>query len=372
MPMLRFALLLLGSALLSFAQAQPATLFVGTYTADGSHGIYVLQFNTATGALTLVDSMASSNPSYLAFHAGSQRLYAVNENGGEQPGMLSTFLRNASTGRWERMSEVPTGGDHPCYVSVNKGANHVLAANYSGGSLAAFPLDFMGMPGTPLLMQHTGRSVNEARQTAPHVHTAIFSPDEQYVLTADLGTDEVVVYPYKAGSAEGIDTAHRIRNKLSPGAGPRHLVFHPRLSVLYVMEELSGKVSVHRFYKGKLSPLQSILADRISVQPGSADIHISPDGRFLYCSNRADANNIAVFDVQAGSGKLSYSNQQSSGGLRPRNFCIDPSGRYLLVANQGSHHIVVYRINTATGLPEPLGQELAIPSPVCLLFAQLR
>ncbi len=370
--MLRFALLLLGSALLIFAQAQPSTLFVGTYTADGSHGIYVLQFNTATGGLTLVDSIASSNPSYLAFHAGSQRLYAVNENAGAQPGMLSTFLRNGTTGRWERMSEVATGGDHPCYVSLNKGANHVLAANYSGGSLAAFPLDLMGMPGTPLLMQHSGRSINEARQTAPHVHTAIFSPDEQYVLTADLGTDEVVVYPYKATSAQGIDTAHRIRNKLTPGSGPRHLVFHPRLPVLYVMEELSGKVSAHRFYKGKLSPLQSILADRISVQPGSADIHISPDGRFLYCSNRADANNIAVFDVQPGSGKLSYSNQQSSGGLRPRNFCIDPSGRYLLVANQSSHRIVVFRINTATGLPEPLGQELALPSPVCLLFAQVK
>jgi 6-phosphogluconolactonase len=196
----------------------------------------------------------------------------------------------------------------------------------------------------------------------------MFAPKQKFVVVADLGTDMVKAYVFNAKSTLPIDTSKEISIKLPGGAGPRHIAFHPKKPVFYVMSELNGMVSVHAFTKRNISILQRVKADSISKQPGSADIHVSADGKFLYASNRAEANNISVFSISAFDGRLTGVGQQSTLGKTPRNFCLDPTGKFLLAANQNSNNIVVFRIDPLTGMPVPTGQTLSIPSPVCIVF----
>ena len=361
--------LLLLSGILHAQSSLP--LYIGTYTNTGSHGVYVARFDTATGVIRVTDSIAADNPSYLALNAAGNRLYAVNENGGSKPGAVSSYQYDATAGRWLPLntSPVPSGGDHPCYISLNSKGSYAVVANYSGGSLTVLPIAPDGRLLAPeQVVQQYGSSVVAARQQAPHVHTAVFTPKENFVVMADLGTDMLKAYPFKPGKHPPLDTLKPIAFRASPGSGPRHIAFHPRLNVFYVLGELTGRVSVHGFNKKRIALLQSIAADTVSKQPGSADIHVSPDGRFLYASNRADANSLAVYRIDAGDGRLLPAGLVATGGRQPRNFTLDPSGRFLLVANQATNNIVVFRIDPQTGIPAPTGFELTLPTPVCLVF----
>jgi 6-phosphogluconolactonase len=355
--------------------AQPMSLYIGTYTEKGSHGIYIAQFEAGKGTLRLMDSISADNPSYLALTKSGNRIYAVTENGGSKQGAVSSFQKDKGSGKWIKLNDepVPSGGDHPCYISINSKERFVMVANYSGGSLAVMPVDQSGrLGGVVQLVQQQGSSVNPARQQSPHVHTALFTPKEKHVVIADLGTDMIKAYPFDGRRQQPLDTNSVIAIKAAPGAGPRHMTFHPRLNLFYVMEELSGKVSVHAIGKRSIVHLQSIAADTISAEPGSADIHLSKDGRFLYTSHRSTANTITVFAVDQKTGLLTMVGSQSTLGIKPRNFTIDPSGKYLLAANQDSNKIVVFAIDANSGLLKPTGTSLAIPSPSCLVFAAPR
>lgn len=362
-------------ALLAMAQTE-WPLYIGTYTGTGSHGIYVAKVDARTGAIRLVDSLSADNPSYLALNKAGNRLYAVAENGGSNPGAAFSFMKEEGSGKWMPLNTRPqlTGGDHPCYIAINKAGTHAVVANYTGGSVSVFPIDVTGaLDAVSQLIQHRGSSVNAARQEKPHVHSTIFSPDEKYLMVADLGTDYLTAYPFNAKNTKTpLDTAHVLRLKLSPGAGPRHVSFHPRLPIVYVIEELSGKVAVVRFapQKSPLQVLQTIQSDRLSKQPGSADIHLSPDGKFLYTSNRMDANDIAVFAVDARSGQLRFVQSISTGGIKPRNFTLSPDGKFVLVSNQQSNNIVLFKRNAVTGKLTADNQSFSLPSPVCLVFGQ--
>jgi 6-phosphogluconolactonase len=347
-------------------------LIIGTYTRlGGSHGIYLARFNMQTGALHLVDSLSAENPSYLALNKGNDKLYSVNENNG---GAVRSFSLNRATGKWTPLNAepVPTRGMNPCYISISSKGRHVMVANYSSGSLTALPIDNNGMvlPAAQVI-QHVGSSVNAERQSEAHCHTAIFAPKEKYVVTADLGTDMVQAYAYNPKNATPLDTANVVAIKTALGAGPRHIAFHPKLQVFYVIEELSGNVTVHGFRKKAIALLQTIKSDMVSKKPGSADIHVSPDGRFLYASHRADANMISIYQIDEKSGRLTKAGATYTMGNTPRNFTIHPSGNWLLAANQNSDTIVVFWRDAATGLLTDTGQRLRVKQPVCLVFRPL-
>lgn len=357
------------SAIFSFSNAQTYTLFIGTYTGSGSRGIYVYHFNANTGNADWVSNTDSiENPSYLAISKNGKYVYAANETGGKNPGHVSSFLFNKRTGKLNFINNQLSGGDHPCYVSVTKDNKWLAVANYSGGNLSVYPINKDGgLEPAAQFIQDTGSSANKARQDKPHVHSAVFSPDERFLLTPDLGTDKVMIYSFNPSSKQVLKPANPSFAKIAPGNGPRHLTFHPNQKFAYLVEEISGTVSAFKYNNGNLKFLQ-----RLNTHPedyegkiGSADIHVSPDGKFLYVSNRGEENTITIFSVNQVTGKLALKGYQPTMGKTPRNFMIDPTGNFLLVANQDTDNIVIFKRNKQTGLLQQK-DEIKVPKPVFL------
>lgn len=370
---MRFWSLLAFLAMATSAFSQKHTFYVGTYTGTGSKGIYVYELDEATGALTWLgntDSGTVANPSYLALSPNGKNLYAVNETGGQQTPTLSAFEISGNNLRF--LNKVPTGGDHPCYVAVHKSGKWAVAGNYSGGSFSAMPIGENGsLQPYSQLVQHQGTGPDKERQEKAHVHMTQFTPEGNRLLVPDLGTDRVHIYQFNPESNNPLHTASQPFVKIAPGGGPRHIRFHPAGKFAYLMEELSGMVTAFSYKNGTLKQIQ-----RISSHPagykgaiGSADIQVSPDGKFLYASNRGDANNIAVFSIAA-NGKLTWVEAVSAGGKSPRNISITPGGKFLLAANQDSDNVVVFRRDATSGKLTPAGVEVTIPKPVCIIFAQ--
>lgn len=364
-------LFLVFSSILSRAQ-NDYYLFIGTYTSGKSEGIYVYKFDTVSAKNSLVSKVKTSNPSYLAVSTLTNMLFAVNENkrSNENPegGTISSFSFDKKTGVLTFLDKKSSGGDDPCYISVDNSGKWLFTGNYTSGTIAISPILKGGKLGVPSQSsQHYGSSVNKDRQESPHVHGTFLSPNEKYLLVPDLGFDKVMVYPLNIGKEEVLTLALD-PFILTPGAGPRHLDFHPQKSVVYVLEELTGYVTVCIFKNGILNLIQRINAhpDDFVGKKGSADIHVSPDGKFLYASNRGEMNNIAIFKIDEISGKLTSIGHQSVMGKTPRNFSFDPSGNFLLVANQNSDEIVIFKVDKKTGLLSDAGLRIGVPNPVCL------
>jgi 6-phosphogluconolactonase len=356
------------------ARTDPDLLFVGTYT----ESIYLVRMDRRSGELLQVGSVnAGANPSFLAIHPNGRVLYAVNEleqYKGRAAGAVSAFAIDRATGALTRLNEQPSEGGAPCFVSVDRRGQVVLVANYVGGSVALLPIQPDGSlaPATSVV-QHTGKGPNAERQEAPHAHCILPDPSNRFALAADLGADRVFVYHLdlerrSLRHVEGGDAVMR------PGAGPRHIAFHPTLPLVFVANELDSTVATLRFdaERGKLSPL-----DTCSTVPGGwtgtnypADIHVAASGRTLYVSNRGH-NSIAVFSIAQPTGALVLDQVVSTEGDWPRNFSLDPTGRWLLVANQRSDSVVVFGRDPENGRLTPTRppQRIAIPSPVCLRFA---
>ncbi|MEO7309071.1 MAG: lactonase family protein [Chitinophagaceae bacterium] len=356
------------------AEAQEVNLFIGTYTGTGSKGIYVYKFNTQTGKATWVSNTDSMvNPSFLTVSSNGKFLYSVSESGGNFPGKINAFSFDKKTGLLKFINEQTSGGDNPCYVSVTKNGQWVAVGNYTGGNLSMFKTKANGalMPAAQFI-QHEGIGPNKTRQEKAHVHSTIFSPDEKFLFVPDLGMDKVMTYKFKATSDIPLEPAAPEFTATAPGTGPRHLVFHPKKPFAYLVEEMAGQVEVFQYSKGILTPIQQAPThpERFKGQPGSADIHISPDGKFLYASNRGEENNIAIFVINEATGMLEPKGFQSTLGTTPRNFCIDPTGNFLLAANQGSGNIVIFKRDQETGMLTPTGDEIKIPKPVCLIMKQ--
>lgn len=354
--------------------SQQYYLFVGTYTegpsSQGSKGIYVYRFNTATGDATPVSTAMTDNPSYLAVAPGGKFLYSVNETHGAEPGGVSAFSFDKATGKLTFIDKQASGGEDPCYISVDAGRKWALVANYSGGNLSALPI---GMDGSlhPLteLIQHTGTGPVKDRQEKAHVHSTILSPDQHYLVVADLGMDQLSVLRFNPSAAKTpLTPAADSIVKIQPGYGPRHTAFCPGKPYAYIINELSGKVDAFHYTNGKFTLLQTISSHPTGYAGaiGSADIHVSPDGRSLYASNRGNANNIAIFSIDAATGKLTWKGVVATQGKTPRNFMIDPTGHWLLAANQNGSNVVIFKIDTQTGMFTPTGKQLSIPAPVCL------
>ena len=357
--------------LLSFSGfAQKYYLFIGTYTQKDSKGIYVYRFDAANGDVKPVSTAATDNPSYLALAPGGKFLYAVNETDGARPGGVSAFTFDKTTGQLRFLNQQKSGGDDPCYVSVDAHRKWLMVANYSGGNLSALPILTDGSLGAlTQLIQHSGAGPNKERQEKAHMHSDTFSPDEKYLLAADLGLDKLSIYRFDAtATTEPLKAPLDSTVDAEPGSGPRHISFYPGKPYVYLMTEMGGAVDAFRYSNGHLSPFQHISShpDGYTGTIGSADIHVAPGGKFLYASNRGDANSLTIYAIDTATGRLSLKGFQPTGGKTPRNFMIDPTGRWLLVANQNSNNILIFRIDPKTGLLKATGKPITIPSPVCL------
>lgn len=364
-----FSLLLL--SLVSFAQKEHY-LLIGTYTSGKSEGIYVYKFNSENADNSFVSAVYTSNPSFLAVSSDQKFVYAVNEDGGGKKypngGGVTSFSFEAGKALLTEINSRFSGGKDPCYVSTDKSGKWLFAGNYSSGSLGLFSINKNGsIDSIRQLIKHNGTGPDTSRQRSAHVHSTVLSNDQQYLYVPDLGIDKLMIYRFN--SKKGILTAAPTPFiKSIPGSGPRHFETSHDNKYAYLMEELSGTVSVFKILPGKLQPIQ-----RISALPkdfkgliGSADIHISPDGRYLYCSNRGESNSISIFSIDKGSGKLKLIAEQSTLGVQPRNFNFDPSGNFLLIANQRTDEIVIFRINKQNGLLTDTNKRISIPSPVCI------
>ncbi len=348
-------------------------LYVGTYTeGTRSEGLYLLRLDRRSGKLQRIGSVdAGPNPSFLAIHPNRRVLYAVNEL---EQGAVKAFAIAKDTAALTRLNEQPSEGGAPCYVSLDRSGSVVLVANYGAGSIALLPVGANGALGPAAqVVRHTGKGPNAERQAAPHAHCILPDLSNRFVLAADLGADRVFVYRLdldgKLLHVEGGDAVMR------PGAGPRHIAFHPTLPLVFAANELDSTVATLRFdaERGALSPL-----DTLSTVPAGwtgtnypADIHVAANGRMLYVSNRGH-NSIAVLSVAETTrgGALVLDQVVSTEGDWPRNFSLDPTGRWLLVANQRSDSVVVFGRDPDSGRLTPTRppQRIAIPSPVCLRF----
>lgn len=349
--------------------AQHYYLFVGTYTSGQSKGIYVYDFDASNGSLTWVSNTDSaSNPSFLTVAPDGKHIYAVNEVSRQQTGYVAAYGFDPSNGKLSFINRVPSGSENPCHVSITKDGKWLAVANYSGGSLAVLPVNTDGSV-APLAQHivHTGKGTNPQRQEKPHVHSVFFSPDEKYLLSPDLGLDRVYIYQFDKTAASPLTPAKQAYAECLPGTGPRHLEFSANGKKVYLVEELGGAVTVFDYQDGVLTPIQHMVTHLTDYkgQPGSADIHLSPDGKFLYASNRGEENNIAVFDVSKPGGYIKMTNLQPSGGEQPRNFMIDPTGNYLLAAHQKTGNIVVFKRNKSNGSLTKVN-EIEVPNAVCL------
>jgi len=344
-------------------------LLIGTYTSPGkSEGIYVYDYNSATGNASYKTKANIQNPSYLAVSRDHKKVYSVSEMG-KGKGAISAFNFNDHTGELSFINSVSSGGDGPCYVSISDKGDYVFSANYSGGSLAAIRVTDNGSLDSNIQsIQHEGKSIHKD-QYKPHVHSVILSPDNKYLVAADLGTDKIHIYRFKPEDNSALSPAEPAYIKTKPGSGPRHLTFHPNGKYLYSINELDGSIGAYSYTDGKLEELQTItmLPEGFSGTIEAADIHISPDGKFLYGTNREDANEIVTYSIQK-NGKLKYSQRNAVLGKAPRNFVIDPAGNYLLVANQNTDEIIVFKRNKKNGELTFTGTKIPVSRPVCLKF----
>jgi 6-phosphogluconolactonase len=340
-------------------------LLVGTYTGGKSEGIYVFRFNSKTGEFSPVSiAKGIKNPSFLAVAPNSKFVYSVNENDGQGSVTAFTF----SNGNLGTLNVRPSGGNGPCYVSVDKTGKWVAVGNYGGGSFEILPVQADGSLGeASTVMVHQGKSVNPQRQEKAHVHATVFSPDNKYLYVPDLGMDKVMTYSFDEKTGK-ISAANPAFAATTPGTGPRHLDFHPNGKYAYLMEELSGAVSVFSYKNGKLTPIQNITSHPAGYKGavGSADIHVSPDGKFLYASNRGESNTIAIFSINQKNGQITPVGHQPTLGTVPRNFNFDPSGNFLLVANQNSDNIVIFKRDKKTGKLTPVDKQISVGNPVCI------
>ena len=340
-------------------------LMVGSYATPEEEGIKVYAWDGEKGEAAYVSGLKGiSNPSYQVVSADGERVYSV----GEDDGLTSTahaLSFDKSQGRLALMNTQLTQGGAPCYINLSPNEDFVITANYMGGSISVLPTETSGRLGENVsTFAFEGEGVLKERQSQPHLHCVEFTPDGKFLLANDLGTDKIHVFPLTSGGK--LDEMGTFDVELEAGSGPRHLCFSKDGRFAYLINELSGKVTALSYKGETLTPIQYIEADTVNAQ-GSADIHLSPDGKFLYASNRLKADGIAIFSVNQETGMLTKAGYQMT-GIHPRNFVITPDGRFLLVACRDSNVIQIFSRDEKTGLLVDTGKTIETSKPVCLKF----
>jgi 6-phosphogluconolactonase len=359
------------------------TTYIGTYTrresfVDGkAEGIYIHHLDLRSGALTYAATVAGPgalNPSFVTLSPDKRCLYAVNEITGDKGphGTVSAFAIDFASGHLTYLNQQSTHGLAPCYASVEPAGRYCLVANYETGSLCVLPIQSDGSLGEATdVVQFSGSGPNPERQEGPHAHMVLPSPDGRFILAVDLGTDRLMAFRLDPERG-ALSPAEPPWAKLPPGAGPRHLAFHPQQPLAYVISELASAVTVLRYAQGAFEAVQTIstLPDGFTGQNLGAEIKVAPSGRFVYASNRGH-DSLAIYAVDQASGQLSLVGHESTQGVGPRDFTIDPSGALLLAANQDTDTVVTFWIDPDSGTLRPTGHAAAVPTPVCLHLASL-
>jgi 6-phosphogluconolactonase len=360
------AILLL--AFMNAAAQDNYNLIIGTYTNScASKGIYVYDFNVNTLDFKLkANTEGIVNPSYLTVSADKKFIYSVNEDG--KNSAVSAFKYAPTTGKLELLNKKDSKGADPCYI-INDDKN-VIVANYSGGSIAVFEKKPDGsLNDAKQVVKHTGSGPDKSRQEAAHVHMVYFSPDKKYVFVNDLGTDKIFIYTY---NPDGGDKTLVFKDAVSvkPGSGPRHLAFNPNGTFVYLLHEMDGTLTVFDYVNDKLTQIQVAtvaMPESFMAKNGSAHILFSNDGKYLYATNRSDANTISAFRVHA-NGRINLIQQISTQGAGPRSFTIDPTDGYVLIGNQNTNNITIFKRDKSTGMLTDTKKKIEICAPACLVF----
>lgn len=371
--MFRLLSILLPGLLCSFyCVAQHCYVFVGSYNKDKTKdGIYVFEMDTVSGALTKVSSVNSVlNPAYLTLSPDGKYVYACTEAKTPGAGSVSSFAFNQQLKIVTFVNSQKSSGENPVYVATDKTGKWLANGCYTEGSLGIYSLESGRIGAQWQRSVFKGKSLNKERQERAHIHSTVFSPDYKYLFTPDLGSDKIWCFKFDSANQHPIKSTHKTI-KTTPGSGPRHLVFDAVGNYAYCTEELSGSIAVYKFSKGKLQPIQRIFAHPDSLKSGfsGSDLHLSPDGKFLYSSNRGFENNIAVFSVGS-TGLLTLTGYHTSGGNHPRIFALSPTGKFVVVANQVTGNVVVFKRNPITGLLEDTGIEVQVEEASCVKIRQ--
>jgi 6-phosphogluconolactonase len=345
-------------------------VYIGTYTRETSKGIYAFRFDAASGKLTPLGLAAEiKNPSFVAIHPNQRFLYAVGESEG---GSVTAYSIDRQSGKLTALNTVSAKGGGPCHVNLDSTGSSLAVANYGTGSVTMYPVQADGRLGEASgFDQHKGSSADPRRQQGPHAHSVDFSPDNRFLMSSDLGLDQVLIYKFdpKKSSMTANDPPF---GRVKPGSGPRHFAFHPSARFAYVINEIASTVTAFAYdaARGALTELQTLstLPQGFSESNSTAELEMHPSGKFLYGSNRGH-NSIAVFAIDQQKGSLTLVDNVSTQGEVPRNFAIDPSGKFLFAANQQTDNIVLFRIDGETGKLSPTGESVEVDAPVCIRFA---
>jgi 6-phosphogluconolactonase len=350
-------------------------VYVGTYTRGMSKGIYAYNFDSSSGALSPIGLAAEvEHPSFLTIHHNLKNLYAISEItrfNGEKVGSVSSYAMDRKTGKLTPLNRVSSAGSLPCHLVVDKTGKNLLLVNYISGSSAVLKLNPDGSLGAVTsVVQHKGTSADPRRQKGPHAHSINLSFDNRFAIVPDLGLDELIVYKFDpaAGTITANDPPFAT---VKPGSGPRHFAFHPGNRFAYVINEMGSAVTAFSWdgAKGVLTELQTIstLPPDFKGENNSAHVEVHPSGKFVYASNRGH-DSITGFTVAKAKGTLKLIGQTSTQGKTPRNFGIDPTGKFMIAVNQDTNNMIVYRIDQNTGKLTPTGQNLEVGAPVCVKY----
>jgi 6-phosphogluconolactonase len=354
------------------------TVYFGTYTrGSDSKGIYASNLNLKTGALSQPELKAEiANPSFLAIAPDGRHLYCVAElaevEGKKNAGGVAAFEIDPATKGLKPLNQQSSGGAGPCHIVVDHSGRNALIANYGGGSVACLPINQDGsLKPASAFIQHEGKVADQKRQQGPHGHSINVDHNNAFAVAADLGLDKLFVYRFDAekGTLTPNDPPS---TSLQPVDGPRHFAFHPGGDFAYAINEISQSITALRYapQHGVLYAMQTVSTvpdDQKGPKNSTAEVQVHPSGKWVYGSNRGP-DSIAMFSVDPKSGQLTSLGQEPCGGKTPRNFGIDPTGQFMLVANQDSNNVVVFRINQETGKLEKTDHEIACPKPVCVKF----
>lgn len=358
-----------------------AKLYIGTYTHDigqgnKGDGIYCAEWDAATGAASGLQVAAKSNdPSFLAAPPSRDALYAVNEGEdypqphGGKGGSVTAFRRDPASGKLTEQNIVPSGGSGPCYITVDRAGRAAFVANYNNGTLASFRITPKGLEGPVTVFVSHGSGPNKERQKSPHIHCAVLSPDERFLLVSDLGTDHIWIFHVDPKTAELKETGKPWQAK--PGSGPRHTHFHPNGRIVYSINEMASTVDVLAWNAkmGELTTLSQVplRAPDFTGNSDAAELAIDRTGRFLYASNRFE-DTIVVFSIEPKSGALTFVQRVNSGGKNPRDFTLDPSEKWLVVSNQDTQNIAVFARDPHSGKLTGTDRSYHVGAPVAVLF----
>jgi 6-phosphogluconolactonase len=347
------------------SQEKNKSLLIGTYTKScDSKGIYVYDFNTETAETTLKSATDNIvNPSFLTISPDRKFVYSVNEDGNDSKVSAFKFSDQKPAFLNSQKSE----GNDPCYI-INDVQN-VIIANYSGGNITVFGKNEDGSLGKyKQVLKHEVKTIKGDKPEKSHMHMVQLTPDKKYLIASDLGKDYLYVYRYNPDAKSAVLEFYSLI-KVTQGSGPRHFTFSPDGKSLYLINELDGSLLVFKYFDGEFELLQetTIVDRKFKGKTSAADIHISADGKFLYATNRGDANTISCFEIKS-NGKLKLRQTISALGKGPRNFAIDPTGNFLLVAHQYTNNVVIFKMDKVTGLLTDSGKRIELCSPVCLVF----